>query len=105
MGRSEGDEVVPVPRQHVARLQLLEPDPVRQLPEDPLQRREEVDEPRRAVDRQVDLAAPEGEGLQHSRQAQIVVGVVVREKNLAQLDEADRRAEHLPLRPLRAVEE
>ena len=34
-----------------------------------------------------------------------MVGVVVREEDFAQLDEADGRAEHLPLGPLGAVEE
>src|SRR5207245_1048502 len=36
---------------------------------------------------------------------EVVVGVVVRQEHLAQVDEADRRAEELALRALGAVEE
>ena len=66
---------------------------------------EEVAEPRRPVDRERHVAVAERERLQHPRQAEVVVGVEVREEDLAQIDEADRRAQELALRALAAVEE
>jgi hypothetical protein len=62
-------------------------------------------EPARAVDRERQLAATERERLQHSRQAEVVVGVVVREKDLLELEEPDVAAEKLALRPFATVEE
>ncbi len=47
----------------------------------------------------------QGERLQHPGQAQEVVGVEVRDEDVVEVDEADVRAEQLPLRPLAAVEE
>ncbi len=105
MRRCEGGKRVPVALERVAGLELLEPNPVGQLSEDPLQRSEQVDEPRGPVDRQVELPPPEREGLQHPRQAEVMVGVVMRQEDLAELDEPDRRAEHLALGPLGAIEE
>ena len=62
-------------------------------------------EPWRPVDRERDLAPAQGERLQHPRQTEVVVRVEVRDEHLRQLDEADRRAQKLPLRALAAVEE
>ena len=76
-----------------------------QPPEDPAQRPEQLVEPRRAVDRDRHLAPAQRERLEHPGQPQVVVRVVVREENLAQLDQPDVGAEQLPLRPLRAIEE
>ena len=66
---------------------------------------EEVAQPGRPVDRERHVAVAERERLQHPRQAEVVVAVEVREEDLAQVDEADRRAQQLALRPLAAVEE
>jgi len=87
------------------RAQLAQIDLVRQLSEDPPQDREEVDESGRPVDGEGHLAPAEREGLQHPRQAEIVVGVVVRQEDVGKLDQAHRRPEELALRALAAVEE
>ena len=70
---------------------------VGELPEDPLQAAEQVHQPRRPVDRERDLAAAERERLQHPGQAEVVVGVVVGEEDLGQLDQPDGRAQKLAL--------
>ena len=86
LDRERLDPVV-LPCDALARPQLdegqLVAEPSEDAPEDP----EEVVEPCRSVDRQWHLAAPEREGLQHSRQAEVVVGVVVRQEDLGKLDE------------------
>ena len=69
------------------------------------QRAEQLVEPPRPVQRQRQLAAAESERLQHSGQAEEVVGVEVRQEDLVELDQADVRAQQLPLRALAAVEE
>jgi len=101
----EGDEVVVAALEHVAGSQLGQLELIGQLPEDPAQRAEEVLQPRRPVDRQRHLAAAQREGLQHPGQAEVVIGVKVRDEDLAQLDQADRGAQHLPLRAFAAVEQ
>ncbi len=106
MRHGERDEVVVAALEpHVAGLQLDELERVGQLAEDPPQRAEELLQAGRAIDRQRQLAPPQGEGLQHPRQAEVVVGVVVRDEHFAQLDQADGRAQQLPLRALAAVEQ
>ena len=85
--------------------QLAQIDLVRQLAEDPPQDREEVDKAGRPVDGEGHLAPAKREGLQHPRQAEIVVGVVMRQEDVGELDEAHRRPEELSLRALAAVEE
>ena len=57
------------------------------------------------VERQRHLAAAESERLQHPGQAEEVVGVEVRQEDLVELDQADVRAQELPLRAFAAVEE
>ena len=101
----ERHQVVFLALQDVAGLQLDELERVGQLPEDPPQRGEQLLQPRRPVDGQRQLAAAQREGLQHPRQAEVVVGVEVRDEDLAQLDQAHRGAQQLALRPLAAVEE
>ena len=101
----EDEQLVAVALERRARAQLLQLEPVRQPPEDAAQVAEEVAEPRRPVDRERHVAIAERERLQHSGQAEVVVAVEVREEDLAQVDEADGRAQQLPLRPLAAVEE
>src|SRR5262249_15205059 len=88
-----------------ARLELAEPQLVGQLSEDAPERPEQLDQPRWAVDGQFELAPAEGKRFQHPRQAEVVVGVVVRQEDLAELDQPNGRTQHLPLRPLGAVEE
>ncbi len=89
----------------VSRVELLQREFVAQAPEDATKNCEEVFQARRAVHREWNLAPPERERLQHPRQAQVVVRVVVRQDDLRQLDEADRGAQELALRALAAVEE
>ena len=103
--RSEGLDPVLVAREHVARPERDELVGIGEPPEHAPQVAEQVGEAGRAVDRDRQLPPAKREGLQHPGEAQEVVGVEVREEDLAELDEPDRRAEHLPLRPLRAVEE
>ena len=55
--------------------------------------------------RERQLAAAQRERLEHPRQPEVVVGVEVREEDLVEVDEPDRRAQQLALRPLAAVEE
>ena len=66
---------------------------------------EQVDESPRAVDLERDLASTQGERLEHPRQAEDVIGVEVRDEDLAQLDQPDDGTQQLPLGSLRAVEE
>jgi hypothetical protein len=84
---------------------LLEAQLVGELPEDATKRAEQLDQTGWAVNGQVELPPTECERLQHPGEAEVVVGVVVGQEDLAQLDQAHGRAEHLPLRTLRAVEE
>ena len=51
------------------------------------------------------VATAQRERLQHPRQAEVVVGVEVREEDVLEVDEADVGAKQLALRPLAAVEE
>ena len=51
------------------------------------------------------LAAAKRERLQHPGQPEVVVGVVVREEDLAQLEQPDVRAHELALGPLGAVDQ
>jgi hypothetical protein len=101
----EDDDPVVAPVECIAGPQLDEPKREGQLAEDPLEGTEEVVQPGRPVDRERELASTESERLQHPGKAKVVIGVVVREKNLGQLDEPDARAQELPLRPLAAVKE
>src|ERR687892_317567 len=78
----EDDDAVVAAVAAVPRPQLDEFELVGELPEDPPQRAEEVDQPARAVDRERELAAAERERLQHARQTQVVVGMEVAEQNL-----------------------
>jgi hypothetical protein len=105
MRDGEGDELVVAAVEHGAGTQLLEVVGIRQLAEDDLQRHEQPPQPGRPVDRDRLLASAQRERLQHSGETQVMVGVVVREKDLLQLDKADLGAQELPLRSLRAVEQ
>jgi hypothetical protein len=98
------DPVV-VPADPVTRPELFQRELIAEPSEDASEDAEELVEPGRAVHGERHLAAPKRERLQHARQAEVVIGVVVRQKDLGQLDEPDRRAQELALRPLTAVEE
>ena len=65
---------------------------VAQAAEDARQRAQQIVEAPWAVEGQRQLAAAESERLQHSGQAEEVVGVEVRQKDLAELDQADDRS-------------
>ena len=101
----EGEDPVIAALERISRGELLQVDVIGELPEDAPQDAEELDEARRPVDLERQLASPEGERLQHSGQAEVVVCVIVRQEDLVQLDEPDRRAKELPLGPFTAVEE
>ena len=101
----EDADPVPVAVEDVTGPQLDQRVRIRELPEDALQRTKEVDEPRRPVDCEGNLATAKGERLHHPWQAEVMIGVIVRQEHLGQLDEADRRPKQLPLRALTAVEE
>ena len=103
-GRKREQPVV-VALEHVARRELDELVRIRESAEDPSERAHQLAEAARAVDRQRQLATAQGEGLQHSREAEEMVGVEVGQEDLAQLDEADVGAQELPLRALGAVEQ
>jgi hypothetical protein len=101
----EGEDPVIAALERVSRRELLQVDVVGELPEDPAQDAEELDEARGPVHLERQLAPPEREGLQHPGQAEVVVRVVVRQEDLVELDEPDGRAKELPLGPFTAVEE
>ena len=101
----EGGNPVVAAVEHVAGAKLHELEVVGELAEDAPERSEEVGQAGRAVDDERDLAPPQREGLQHPRQAEVVVGVVVREEDLGELHQPDRGAQELALRALPAVEE
>ena len=101
----ERDEAVVAAVTGLAGGDLDEAQRVREPPEDAAQRIEEVAEAPRPVDRDRQLAATQRERLQHSRQPEVVVGVVVREEHLGKVDETHGRPQELALRPLAAVEE
>ena len=105
MRDSERHQVVLAALDHVSRPQLDELERVRQPAEDAPERREEILQPARPVHRQRQLPATQGERLQHPGQAEVVVGVKVRDEDLAQLHEPHAGAQQLALRPLPAVEE
>ena len=104
----DGERLEPVvpPLERLARLQLDDRQRVREPAEERLQIAEELARAARAVHGHARLlAAAEGERLQHPRQAEDVVGVQVREEDLLDLGQSDRRALELALRPLRTVEQ
>ena len=96
---------VTVPLEASIRVEHHGRDGVGQAPEDALERAEKLLQSRWPVDRQRNLPTAESERLEHSRETEVVVGVVVREEDLLELGEADVTAQELPLRPLRTVEE
>jgi hypothetical protein len=101
----EGEDPVVGALDPLSRPELSQLDVVRQLPEDPAEDAEEVDEPRRAVDGQRSVATAERERFEHAGQTEVVVGVIVRQQDLVQLDEPHGRAQKLALRALAAVDE
>ena len=78
---------------------------VREPPEDAPEGAEEVVKAGRAVDRHRKVTPAQRERLQHSRETEVVVRVVMRDEDLPQLDEAHRRLQQLSLRALGAVDE
>ena len=78
---------------------------VGETPEHTTERREELAEAARAVDRQRELASAQRVRLEHPREPEVVVGVVVRQEHVAQLEETDVGAKELSLRPLGAVDQ
>ena len=101
----EDVEHVAVAREAVAGPQLDQRVLVGELAKDPAQVGEQRSQAGRPVDRDRLLAPAHRERLQHAREPEIVVGVVVREEDLAQVDEPHRRGQELSLRSLAAVEE
>src|SRR5439155_26001391 len=99
------EDAVPVALEWLPRAHLHELELVREPPEDAPQAGEELAQPRRAVHGERELALPELERLEHPREAEVVVAVVVRDEDLIEVGQADRRAHQLPLRALAAIEE
>ena len=100
----DGDPVI-APVERVARSQLDQLELVRQLAEDPPKRPEQVDESRRPVHGQRHLPPAERERLEHARQTEVMVGVIVGDEDLGKLDQADRRPQELALGAFAAIEE
>ena len=105
MGHREHTQLVAVAVELLPGAQLHDLDPVAELSEHTPQRIEQVPETGRAVDRERKIALPERESLQHSRQAEVVVGVEMGDEHLPEVDEADRGAQQLALRALATVEQ
>ena len=89
----------------VARLELDRLDRVGEAAEDAAQDAEEIAQPGRAVEAERQLAATEGEALQHPRQPEVVVGVEVRQEDVLEVGETDVGAQELALRALAAVDQ
>ena len=105
LDRDPLDRVI-APLEPLPRLELDQRERIREPAEERVQPLEELAQAVRPVDRERRLvAAAQRERLQHPGQAEEVVGVEVREEDLLQVGQADRRALQLPLRPLAAVEE
>ncbi len=102
-GNDEDAVAVPLERLTGAHLDGL--DRIRQPADDPPQVAEELAEARRPIDGQRHLPLTEGKGLQHPRQAERVIGVVVRQEDLLEIRQAQRRTHQLALRSFCAVEE
>jgi len=95
---------VAVPLERLAGADLDQGERVGQTAEDALERGEELLEPGGSVNRERQLAAAQRKRLQHPRQAEVVVRVVVGEEDLGQLDEPDGGAKQLSLRAFATVE-
>ena len=105
MGHREDEDSVVAAVESVAVPKLDELERIGELSEDALETAEEIPEARGTVDGERDLPATERERLQHARQAQIVIGVIVREQDLGQLHQPDRRPEELALGALAAIDQ
>src|SRR3954447_7291801 len=100
----EGRHLVAVVGDRVAGLEVDDLERVAQAPVDDAHGAHERDGAGRAVDGQRRLAVAQLEGLEHPRQPQPVVGVVMGEEDGLHVGQADG-AEQLALGPLAAVEE
>ena len=98
-------DLVVGPLDGASRTELDERELVTQPPEHAAEDSEQILEPRGPVDGQRNLAPPESERLQHPRQAEVMVRVVVREEDLRQLDEPHGGPKQLSLGSLAAVDE
>ncbi len=101
----EDEDAIAVALERLARPQLVDLDWVAQLAEDAAERAVQVVQTRRPVDGEPLVALAQREGLEHARQPEVVIGVKVRDEDLVQVGQADRRAHQLPLGSLGAVEE
>ena len=101
----EGADLVVAAVDRVARLELDRLDRVGEAAEDAAQHAEQIAQPRRAVEPERQLAAAQGEALQHPRQPEVVVGVEVRQEDVFEVGETDVRAQELALRALAAVDQ
>ena len=104
MGDGEGADLVAVERHCVPAAQLHELELVAQPPDHAGEDAEELAEARRPVDVERRLARPQRERLQHPGEPEVVVGVEVRQEDVLEVDEPDRRAQELALGSLAAVE-
>src|SRR5207253_9772908 len=76
--RERLDDVL-APLERLPRTELDRGQSIRQTPEERLEPREQIAKAARPVHGEIDIASPQGERLQHPRQAEKVIGVVVRE--------------------------
>ena len=100
----EGGDRVAVAAQGLGGLELDQAQLERRAADHRAQGLEQPPQAGRPVDGERGLAPAQGEGLEHARQAQEVVGVEVGEEHLLEVHQADR-AQELALRALAAVEE
>ena len=98
-------EPVSWPREDLARLDLDELQRIVEPAEDAAESPEQLVQPGRPVDGQRQLAAAEGERLEHERETPEVIRVVVGQEDLLQLGQADRGAQELALGALGAVDQ
>ena len=102
---SEGADLVVASLDDVTRIELDGLDGVGQRSEDTAQGAEEIPKTRGAVEREWHIAPPQRERLEHAGQAEIVIGVEMREQDVLEVDQSDIRAEQLPLGALAAIDQ
>ena len=103
MSNGESGDAISIAHDLLARLELGELQCETNAADGAYHDRHELTEPTRPVDAQRLLTSPEVEGLEQTRQPQPVVGVIVRQKDVRQVGEADR-GDELALGSLAAIE-
>ena len=99
----ERDKPVSVSLDGLAWPELHDPELVRQPSDHHAERLEQGSRPARAIDDDGQLATAQRECLEHSRQAQDVICVEVRQQDVLEIDETRVGSEQLTLRPFATV--